>query len=302
MAGLTLLRDAGKLSRLPLGITLISPAVDMSNASVFGSREPVSSHFEQQQHHGQQQFDQHNSNGQHSHCSGSCSSSTTGITSSGGGAGADAGGGERCMPRPSAGKRSYQEAHGGPLSDSSMAGQLGAEQQEQEEETVQPSPAPSVSQLLLGDSFRRRRSTHQQQPQHTQQQSHPKDNSSHTPLEPQGSFNVAEQQLEQQHVPLQHQPSVDCKMHAAHTAGGRLRPRRLASGLFSEAMTALRVHVSSSSAAQGAATGWFDYIPSDSFADELHCYLAVRGSLVGVIRGESMGWLQCARATLHVCT
>jgi hypothetical protein len=207
------------------------------------------------------------------------------------------------VPRPSGGKRSYQEANGGPLFDSSMAGQLGAEQQQQQEEAVQPSPAPSVAQLLLGSSFRRRRSTQQQQhPQHTQQQPHPKDSSSHTPLEPQGSFNVAEQQLEQQHVPLQHQPSVDCKMHAAHTAGGRLRPRRLASGLFAEAMTALLVHVSSSSVAQGAATGWFDYIPSDSFADELHCYLTVRGGLVGVIRGESLGWVQCARGTLHVCT
>jgi hypothetical protein len=287
MAGLTLLRDAGKLSRLPLGITLVSPAVDMSNASVFGSREPVSSHFEQeqqqqQQQDGHQQCHQHTSvsDGQHS---GSCSSSSTGTCSSG--AGADGGGGERVTPRLSADKRSYQEANGGPLPDSSLAGQLGAErQQQQQEEAVQPSPAPSVAQLLLGGSFRRRRSTQQQQhPQHTQQQSHPKNSTSHTPLEPQGSFNVAEQQLEQQHVPLQHQPSVDCKMHAAHTAGGRLRPRRLASGLFAEAMTALRVHVSSRSAAQGAASGWFDYIPSDSFADELHCYLTVGGGCMLVV-------------------
>jgi hypothetical protein len=121
-------------------------------------------------------------------------------------------------------------------------------------------PTPGVAQLLLGGSFRRKQ-THQQQQR---------------PLESQGSVNVAERQLQQQQVPLQSQPSIDCKMHSAHTAGGKLRPWHLLKGVMSEVMTGLRVHSSRSSVQEVAGTGWFDYIPSDSFADELHCYLAVR--------------------------
>jgi hypothetical protein len=123
-------------------------------------------------------------------------------------------------------------------------------------------PTPGVAQLLLGGSFKRKQTQQQQQQQR--------------PLESQGSVNVAERQLQQQQVPLQSQPSIDCKMHSAHTAGGKLRPWHLLKGVMSEVMTGLRVHSSRSSVQEVAGTGWFDYIPSDSFADELHCYLAVR--------------------------
>jgi hypothetical protein len=65
-------------------------------------------------------------------------------------------------------------------------------------------------------------------------------------------------------------------MHSAHTAGGKLRPWHLVKDLLGDAVTALKVLSSRSSAQTVAASGWFDYIPSDSFSDELHCYLAVR--------------------------
>lgn len=122
-------------------------------------------------------------------------------------------------------------------------------------------PSPGVAQLLLAGSFRRRTTQQQQQQQ--------------APLETQGSINVAQRQLQQQEVPLQSQPSIDCKMHSAHTAGGKLRPWHLFKGVLGDFKTALRVHNSGSSAREVAAGGWFDYIPADSFADELHCYLAV---------------------------
>jgi hypothetical protein len=88
-------------------------------------------------------------------------------------------------------------------------------------------------------------------------------------------MNVAKLQLEKQQVPLQSQPSVDCSIHSAHTAGGRLRPWHLVKDLLGDAVTALKVLSSRSGAQAVAASGWFDYIPSDSFSDELHCYLAV---------------------------
>eukprot|EP00775_Hariotina_reticulata_P010050 gene10050-10206_t len=43
------LRDSGKLAKLPLALTLISPAVDISNTSVFARRDPVSSHIDQEE-------------------------------------------------------------------------------------------------------------------------------------------------------------------------------------------------------------------------------------------------------------
>jgi hypothetical protein len=88
---------------------------------------------------------------------------------------------------------------------------------------------------------------------------------------------VAQCQLQQQHVLLESHPSLDCAMHAAHTAGGQLRLLPLLRGLANDVLTAVRAHSSRSSALQAAAAGWFDYIPADSLADELHCYVQVRG-------------------------
>jgi len=218
LAGLSLLRDAGKLSKLPLGLTLISPAVDLSNTSVFGSREPVSSHFDPAQ--------------TQSHSHGSSSSPTKKKPG--------------CQDQESNPGRSGETQNG-------SAGSA-----EEGEEVTRPSPGSA--QLLTGSSFKQQQ---QSQPQQQQQQ------------QQQGVKNVAQRQLEQQHVPLTSQPSIDCKMHGAHTAGGKLRPGHLVKGILGDVVTALRVHSSRSSAQQQAATGYFDYIPSDSFADELHCYIQV---------------------------
>jgi hypothetical protein len=245
IAALTLLRDGGTLSRLPLGITLISPAVDLSNASVFGSSEPVSSHFEQQQ----QQHDEHEHCRHHSHSHGHSQSEQSSASSNG-------------VSRLGAGQRDAAlEVSAGLAVSNSTNSSSAADRAEPTtaaggQQTVKPTPG--VAQLLLGGSFKRKQTQQQQ------------------PLESQGPVNVAERQLQQQQVPLQSQPSIDCKMHSAHTAGGKLRPWHLFKGVVGEVTTGWRVHSSASSAQEVARTGWFDYIPADSFADELHCYLAVR--------------------------
>jgi hypothetical protein len=49
MTSLIHLRDNGRLSKLPLALTLISPAADVSNTSVFARDGPVSSHIDKEE-------------------------------------------------------------------------------------------------------------------------------------------------------------------------------------------------------------------------------------------------------------
>lgn len=283
-------------------MTLISPAVDLSNASVFGSREPVSSHFEQQQQ-GRDAGVGVGGVWQQSGLVNSSSRSSDGFSSSSSSrSGSSRPDMEALIANPAG------AAAAGGHSDGSLLSQ--PQPQQQPDQSPQSAaaaagggvtPSPGAAALPLNSSSFRQRPSFTQLPHHQDVDNTSSCQHHHHQQQPHQHVNVAQRQLQQQHVPLEPQPSIECKLHAAHTAGGKLRPLRLMRGLLGEVFTALRVHSSSSSAREVAKSGWFDYLPADSVSDELHCYLKVGMWLVGWLC--RLGWRlsACWWTIVNIC-
>lgn len=239
LAALALLREQGKLSILPLALTLLSPAVDMSDSSVFGrGPDKVSNHIDSD---GFASGDGPSSDPADAACRdgrAQAADSSPAVQESCSTSAAD---GQAAGAAATAGNRigaANEASHSSKVLQGRAASHSmdGREYEAATAATIRSSGFADVStaNAMLQDALQQ-----------------------------------AKQQLQR------HRMQQQLHQHPDITAAGFSSPCQLLRGLVSEVYEGFRAHGSRRGTQAAAADGYFDYLPRSSIADDLHHYLHV---------------------------